>query len=113
MRFIVEPRRHPSMAAKAVTLITGASAGIGTALAHVFAEHGHTLVLVARREAQLEAVADAISAGGRARPDIIALDLAERDAGQRLEDELGRRGLEPEIVVNNAGFGLQGYAADS
>ena len=45
-----------------VTLITGASAGIGSALAHVFAEHGHDLVLVARRERKLSELADAIAA---------------------------------------------------
>ncbi|HZP76420.1 MAG TPA: SDR family oxidoreductase [Pseudolabrys sp.] len=100
------------MAAKAVTLITGASAGIGTALAHVFAERGHALVLTARREAQLKAVADAIAVTGRARPEIIALDLGQHDGPAQLAAELARRGLEPEIVVNNAGFGLQGLSAD-
>jgi short-subunit dehydrogenase len=100
------------MAAKAITLITGASAGIGTALAHVFAERGHALVLTARREAQLKAVADAITVAGRARPEIIALDLGEHEGPARLADELAHRGLEPEIVVNNAGFGLQGISAD-
>ncbi len=100
------------MAAKPVTLITGASAGIGTALAHVFAEHGHALVLTARREAQLKAVADAIAVSGRARPEIVALDLGTREGPARLADELAHRGLEPEIVVNNAGFGLQGASID-
>ena len=54
-----------------VTLITGASSGIGAALAHEFAAHGHELVLVARREQALAAVADAIAAKGHARPTVL------------------------------------------
>ena len=96
---------------KPVTLITGASAGIGAALAQVFAEKGHELVLVARRAPQLQALADAIVKSGRARPHIMTIELARADAGARIADELRQAGLEPEIVVNNAGFGLLGPAA--
>src|SRR5450830_1463190 len=84
-----------------VCLITGASAGIGTALARVFAGAGHALVLTARREAQLKALADEIAA-----------DLALPDGPARLAEALRAAGLEPSIVVNNAGFGLLGEAAD-
>lgn len=94
-----------------VTLITGASAGIGTELARVFAAHGHALVLVARREDRLNALADAIAASGRPRPLVLPLDLERRDAVTSLAAELSSRGFEPEIVVNNAGFGLTGAAA--
>lgn len=93
-----------------VTLITGASAGIGAELAHVFAEHGHELVLVARRHDRLEALADEIAADGRQRPIVLSLDLERRDAVSVLAAELTSRGLEPGIVVNNAGFGLLGLA---
>jgi short-subunit dehydrogenase len=96
---------------KPVTLITGASAGIGAALASVFAEHGHALVLVARRAAELAAVADRIERAGHARPHVLPLDLADKDGPGRLARELAARGLEPAIVVNNAGFGLFGEAA--
>ena len=98
-------------AAKPVTLITGASSGIGVALAHVFARHGHEVVLAARRAAELSAVADAIAAAGGARPHAIAMDLGDAGAADRLADELSTRGLEPQYVVNNAGFGLLGRAA--
>ena len=54
-----------------VTLITGASAGIGTALAYEFAANGHELVLIARREQPLNALADAIAAKGAARPTVV------------------------------------------
>jgi uncharacterized protein len=100
------------MALKPVTLITGASAGIGAALARKFAAKGHELVLVARREAELATLADEIAAKGRPRPIPIPLDLTRVDAPIRVSHELSSRGLEPAIVVNNAGFGLLGYAAE-
>jgi short-subunit dehydrogenase len=93
-----------------VTLITGASAGIGSALAHVFAGHGHDLVLVARREQRLAELADAIAAKGHRKPAILPVDLAHADAVARIRDRLAMLGAEPEIVVNNAGFGLVGAA---
>jgi short-subunit dehydrogenase len=97
---------------KPVTLITGASAGIGAALADVFAAHGHDLVLVARRAAQLEAVASRIAEAGRARPRVVAMDLGHPHAADDIAQQLGAMGVEPDIVVNNAGFGLMGLAAD-
>ena len=94
--------------AKPVAVITGASAGIGAALAHVFADHGHALVLVARRAPQLKAQADLIEERGRARPTVIVIDLSRPDAAARIEEELRESGLEPQYLVNNAGFGLVG-----
>ncbi len=94
-----------------VVVVTGASAGIGAALARVFAEHGHELVLIARRESKLDALADEIAAGGRPRPLVLAIDLAQPEAGARIKAELAAHGLEPEYIVNNAGFGLVGEAA--
>src|ERR1700691_1744565 len=96
---------------KPVTLITGASAGIGAELARVFARHGHELVLVARREDRLAALAAEIAAAGGPQPTVLSVDLGRRDAVSALAAELASRGLEPEIVVNNAGFGLVGRAA--
>jgi uncharacterized protein len=93
-----------------VTLITGASAGIGAALAHEFAAHGHELVLVARREHALGALADAIAAKGANRPTVLRADLARADAVQGIAEALDQRGLEPDVVVNNAAFGLLGAA---
>jgi uncharacterized protein len=97
---------------KPIALITGASAGIGADLARVFAAHGHELVLVARREDRLKALADEIAAAGRSRPTVLALDLEKRDAVSHIVAELAARQLEPAIVVNNAGFGLTGRAAE-
>jgi len=96
---------------KPVALITGASAGIGVELARVFAAHGHDLVLVARREDRLTALADEIAAAGRLRPTVLPLDLERRDAVPTLAAQLTAQGLEPAYVINNAGFGLSGLAA--
>jgi short-subunit dehydrogenase len=95
---------------RAVTVITGASSGIGTALAHEFAAHGHELVLVARREQALKAVADAIAGKGAPAPTVLRLDVGRIDAARDLSEALAQRSLEPEILVNNAGFGLLGPA---
>jgi uncharacterized protein len=94
-----------------VTLITGASAGIGAALAHVFASHGHELVLIARREHRLVELSNAAARKGYQTPIILPTDLTRADAAEHIRQELASRDLEPEIVVNNAGFGLVGEAA--
>jgi hypothetical protein len=95
-----------------VTIITGASAGIGWELAKVFARNGHRLVLVARRADKLDQLADDIAAAGQSRPEVIALDLAARGSGDTLARELSSRDLEVKVIVNNAGFGLVGAAAE-
>jgi len=97
-------RRRP------VVVITGASAGIGAALARVFARHGHELVLVARRKARLQALAAEIAATGAHKPLVIAADLERPDAVRKIGRMLAARGVEPQYVVNNAGFGLLGPA---
>jgi short-subunit dehydrogenase len=95
-----------------VTLITGASSGIGAALAEVFARHGHEVVLVARREQRLAELSDAIAARGYKRPILLPADLAQPDAVDRIGHALSKFDVEPDIVVNNAGFGLVGAAAE-
>ena len=95
-----------------VTLITGASAGIGAELARVFAANGHRVALVARRADRLTALADEIAAGGGAAPIVIPCDLEQPDAGDRIAAALAAAGVEVEYVVNNAGFGLFGNAIE-
>jgi uncharacterized protein len=95
-----------------VTLITGASAGIGTELARVFASKGHRLALVDRHGDRLIPLANEIVAAGSSAPVLIPCDLEQPDAGDKIEAALAEAGVEVEYVVNNAGFGLFGHAID-
>jgi short-subunit dehydrogenase len=95
-----------------VTLITGASSGIGTELARVFASNGHRVALVARRTGRLETLAGEITAAGGSRPIIISCDLEQPDAGDRIAAALAAEDVEVEYVVNNAGFGKFGRAIE-
>jgi short-subunit dehydrogenase len=94
-----------------VTVITGASAGIGVALARIFARNGYELALVARREDRLRQLADEIAATGAPRPVVIVADLLQPGAARQIGETLAARGAEPQFIVNNAGFGLVGVAA--
>jgi uncharacterized protein len=95
-----------------VTLITGASAGIGVELARVFASKGHRVALVARRTDRLTTLADEIAASGGAVPIVITCDLEQPDAGDKIAAVLAAEGVEVEYVVNNAGFGMFGQAIE-
>ena len=95
-----------------VTLITGASAGIGAELARVFRSNGHRLALVARRADRLAALAAEITPTGGAKSIVIPCDLEQPDAGDRIAAALAAEGVEVQYVVNNAGFGLSGHAAE-
>jgi short-subunit dehydrogenase len=93
-----------------VTLITGASAGIGAELARVFAANGHRLVLTARRADRLEALASELAAKGGKKPIVIACDLQEADAAEKIAAALVAADVELDHLVNNAGFGVFGDA---
>jgi short-subunit dehydrogenase len=95
-----------------VTLITGASAGIGTELARVFASNGHRLALVDRRGDRLTTLASKIVAAGGKAPILIPCDLEHPNACDKIAAALAAEGVEVQFVVNNAGFGLFGYAIE-
>lgn len=86
-----------------VMLITGASAGIGAALARVYAAEGWDLILTARREGPLRTLAGELASIGAAST-ILTEDLADTDAPRRLFDAIAADGLSVDGVVNNAGF---------
>lgn len=88
-------------------LVTGASAGIGTAIARELARRGVDLVITARRVDRLEALAQELRGLGR-RVEVIAADLADPAAPERLVSEIAARGLAIDVLVNNAGYGLPG-----
>jgi len=111
-RHIPHSIKSAEIVTERVTLITGASAGIGTELARVFASNGHRVVLVARRADRLSTLANEIVASGGAAPIIIPCDLEQPDAGDKIAAALAAEGVEVEFVVNNAGFGLFGEAIE-
>lgn len=95
-----------------LTLITGASAGIGMELARVFAANGHRVALVGRRGDRLTMLAKEITAAGGSPPVVIPCDLEQPDAGDTVAAAIAAAGAEVEYVVNNAGFGLYGLATE-
>jgi short-subunit dehydrogenase len=103
---------EPISGQRRVAIVTGASDGIGAELARLMAKRGHDLALVARRRERLEALATEIAGTGRPLPLVIPLDLSEPSAPDALAHALREAGAEPAILVNNAGFGLQGQVAE-
>ena len=89
-------------------LVTGASAGIGVDLAECFASDGYDVILAARTESALRAVADRLAKTYAIKATPIAADLGVIGGGQRLADAITKAGLSVDVVVNNAGYGVAG-----
>lgn len=89
-------------------LVTGASAGIGVALARKLAAGGTHLVLTARRRDRLDKLAAELSAKHQIRSEVIVADLAEPGASEKIYAETRQKGIEIELLINNAGFGQYG-----
>lgn len=85
-------------------LITGASGGIGLELARIFAKHGFDLIVVARRESQLEALAEQCRNEWGVQVHVLPMDLLVPDASSKLVQQIEDCGLEVDILVNNAGL---------
>ncbi len=95
-----------------VTLITGASGGIGEAFARRLASEKHNLVLVARSEDKLAKLCDELEEKHKIKANFIAVDLTEYQADLRLFKETEEFGLEVDWLINNAGFGAMGDFAE-
>ena len=91
-----------------VALITGASSGIGEAFARAYAAQGRRLVLTARREDRLRALAEELASRHGVAVDVISADLSLCDGPSQLAGEMERRGHQVSALVNNAGFGTVG-----
>jgi short-subunit dehydrogenase len=95
-------------------LVTGASSGIGLAFAHVLASEGYDLILTARRVDRLEELAGELRQRFTVDTVVIAADLADPTAVERLVLDIAQRSLHVDFLVNNAGFGVPGrYSATS
>ncbi|WP_182377024.1 SDR family oxidoreductase [Nocardioides sp. WS12] len=92
-------------------LVTGASSGIGRALAERVAAEGGDLVLVARREPVLRAQAEDLERRFGVRVDVVPADLSVAGAAAGIVRALSERGLSVDVLVNNAGLGIHGDLA--
>ncbi len=95
-------------------IVTGASSGIGAAIARQLAGRGHGVTLVARREERLRALADELADAHGVRAEVVAADLTDEEARGAILTDLEERGLVVAALVNNAGLSTTGpvHAAD-
>ncbi|WP_380170343.1 SDR family NAD(P)-dependent oxidoreductase [Kineococcus sp. DHX-1] len=96
-----------SPSSRPTALVTGATAGLGAAYARSLARRGHDLVVVARDVERLEQTASALRAEFGVEVEVLAADLSDRAALQRVADRVGSREAPVDVLVNNAGFGLR------
>ena len=93
-------------------LITGASSGIGAELARCFARNGTDVVLLARRADALESLAHELEAAHPSTAHVLATDLSDAEAADRIADRLDDAEIAVDVLVNNAGFGARGRFAE-
>ncbi len=98
----------PEARKRSNVLITGASSGIGADLARVFAREGHDLVLAARSRDRLDELARELRDGHGAAVRVLPTDLSVPGAAGTLHERVAREGLEVDVLVNDAGFGMRG-----
>jgi short-subunit dehydrogenase len=89
-----------------LALVTGASSGIGAVFARRLAERGCDLVLVARRHGKLESLSRMLNSQVDVEVEVLPADLSVTGAGAALAESLAARGVQVDVLVNNAGFGL-------
>jgi short-subunit dehydrogenase len=103
----------PDSKQRQTALITGASTGIGVDLAECFARDGYDLILTARSESALQAVAERLASTYGVNARAIAQDLGDIGGGAKLAGAIRQQGLNVDVLVNNAGYGHAGAFRDS
>jgi len=93
-------------------LITGASSGIGKETAYVYAENNYNLILSARRKENLEAIKKEIEEKHQVKVAIFDLDLSETNSAEQLYSQVKAANLKVDVLINNAGFGINGKFKD-
>ncbi len=96
------------MTAPRFALVTGASSGIGTEFARQLAARGYGLVITARRVDRLEALRTELEVAHKVPVHVVAQDLADPQAPQLLLESVRALGIQVDVLVNNAGYGIQG-----
>ena len=96
---------------KPAIVVTGASLGIGRELARVAAREGSIMVLLGQSQQALDDLVAKLGSSG-AQAHAFCFDLADRDAGQQIENALSELGVYCDVLVNSAGFGVFGPAAE-
>lgn len=91
-----------------IVLITGASSGIGLEFANLFAKDGYHLVLTARNETKLNEIAEQLTKKYGVKITVFAKDLSQTDAAEELTAEIIAKGIEIDVLINNAGFAAYG-----
>ncbi|MGE3074058.1 MAG: SDR family NAD(P)-dependent oxidoreductase [Dehalococcoidia bacterium] len=100
------------MKQRKTALVTGASSGLGRDMARELARRGCNLALVARREERLLALKAELEAENGLSVHVIAVDLGRGGAGAHIEEQVRAAGLNIDILINNAGYGLKGHFLD-
>jgi short-subunit dehydrogenase len=106
-------KNHKKRKVMKTALITGASLGFGVEFAHNFAKNGNNVILVARSEGKLNALANEIREKYKVQVMVMAKDLSDMNAVQGIYDTLQSQGVHVDYLVNNAGFGDYAMFADA
>lgn len=94
-------------------VVTGASGGIGRDIARELAARGYNLILTARDEAKLQALATELTATHGVNALCMPVDLGATDGPERLVASIAAAGVSPSVLVNNAGYGVYGPLAQA
>ena len=98
----------PTPKENTTAVVTGASSGIGSEIARELARRGHGVTLVARREDRLKNLADELVVAHKVRAEVIAADLTDADSRAEIPGQIEARGLNVDVLVNNAGLTTMG-----